>query len=326
MAGCEVARRQRHGHGGQQRRQHRHQAQEARRAIQRLAHLGAARFERFQPHATQLRSLDQLLGLRDETLHGIGRGIGAGHQGHAVGDSAGRLHEAGGGEVAFRQQQAGGEVHEAGAPVGLGFDQGGQAQRAVAQQEGVAELESQAFGHSGVHPNFAGRRRRRPARQRLPQCDAPAQRVAAADGLDRHEPALAALRLGGPRHARKGRRADDGELQCLGQLDEGRGCRLVAGDDGIAAQQLARVAAQAAVQPVRQESHCAQRRHGQRHGQHQQAQLTGSPVPQQLPPGDGQGGGRTRGGHGVRRHARDCSRACSQVTSVSYGDAPAQGL
>ena len=61
-------------------------------------------------------------------------------------------------------------------------------------------------------------------------------------------------------------------------VDEGRRRRVVADHHRVAAQQLARVALQAALEPVGEEADGGQRRHGQRHGHDQQAQLAGAQV------------------------------------------------
>jgi hypothetical protein len=64
----------------------------------------------------------------------------------------------------------------------------------------------------------------------------------------------------------------------LGSSSGGR--RLVAADDGVAAEQLAGVAGQAAVQAVGEEAHRRQRGHGQHHRHRQQAQFAGAEVAQ----------------------------------------------
>jgi hypothetical protein len=53
-----AARGQRHGHGRQQRGQQGHQAQEFLGAVQRLAHFGAAAFQRLHPHAVHVGLFD----------------------------------------------------------------------------------------------------------------------------------------------------------------------------------------------------------------------------------------------------------------------------
>jgi hypothetical protein len=62
------------------------------------------------------------------------------------------------------------------------------------------------------------------------------------------------------------------------------GSRVVAVDDGIAAQELARIALQAALQTVRKKTHRGERRNRQRDGQNQQAQFAGTNIAPQGAP------------------------------------------
>ena len=58
VVGRKAARGQRHGHGRKQRGQQGHQAQELLCAVQRLAHFGAAAFQRFHPHGAHVGLFD----------------------------------------------------------------------------------------------------------------------------------------------------------------------------------------------------------------------------------------------------------------------------
>ena len=58
VVGRKAARGQRHGHGREQRGQQGHQAQELLGAVQRLAHFGAAAFQRFHPHGAHVGLFD----------------------------------------------------------------------------------------------------------------------------------------------------------------------------------------------------------------------------------------------------------------------------
>jgi hypothetical protein len=88
----------------------------------------------------------------------------------------------------------------------------------------------------------------------------------------------------GARHARKARLRGGAQLQLRRVLDESDRRRLVAGHDGVAAEQRARVASQRGVESVGQESHRRERRHRQHDRHHQQAQLAGAQVALQLSP------------------------------------------
>ncbi len=65
----EVARRDADRHRGQQRSEQRDEVQELLGAVERLAHFGAARFERLDTHAAQLRVLDALVDMIDVLAH-----------------------------------------------------------------------------------------------------------------------------------------------------------------------------------------------------------------------------------------------------------------
>jgi hypothetical protein len=152
VVGGKAARRQRHGHGRQQRRQQRHQVQEFLGPVQRLAHLGAAAVQRLQAHAAQA-AFHLGLGPVGEGLDG--RALA--RHGQPVGDAAGRLHQAGGGQVGLAHHHARRKAHEAGAAVGL---QRQHARCAVGCRPaaGLAQVQVQRFEHRGIHPHLAGRR------------------------------------------------------------------------------------------------------------------------------------------------------------------------
>ena len=76
----------------------------------------------------------------------------------------------------------------------------------------------------------------------------------------------------------KTQRGDGLQAERARLVDEGLRRRVVAGDHGVAAEQLARVARQPALEPVGKESDGGQRGHGQRDGHDQQAQFAGAQV------------------------------------------------
>jgi hypothetical protein len=75
---------------------------------------------------------------------------------------------------------------------------------------------------------------------------------------------------------------------------ERRRRRQVAGDDRVAAEKLAGVAREAAVDPVGEEADRGQRADRERHRDDEQAQLAGAEVAQQLAPAELPGGGDGR--------------------------------
>ena len=301
VARSEVTRRDGHRHRRQQCRQQRHQVEELAGTVQRLAHLGAAGFQRFDAHAAQRQVLDHRFGFLHEAAHAGVAPVRRGH-GQPVGHAAGRLHQAGGGEVRLVQHHARCEAHEAGAAIGLDDDQARDLQRRVAQQQIVARLQRQRIQHRRIGPHRApGRRlgqRLHGAVGAVAQLQAAAQRVAGADGLHRDQPAGAAGGIGRARHAREGGAGGRLQAQVLGQLQQLRRAGPVAGDHRIAAQQLAGIARQAGVQAVGEEAHRGERGHRQQHGHGQQAQFTGAEITPGLAPGQGPGG-RSDIGHGA---------------------------
>ena len=122
--------------------------------------------------------------------------------------------------------------------------------------------------------------------RRLANAQPAAQRIGVADGLDADQPRRAALLVGRAAHARKVRRRRGGEAELARPRREQRRRRLVAGDDRVAAEQLARVAGEAAVDAVGEEADRRQRGDRERHGDDQEAQLAGAKVAQQLAPAE----------------------------------------
>ena len=148
-----TARGQGHRHRAQQSGQQGHQVQKLRGAVQGLAHFGPAAVQRLDLHTPHIR----LVRLGFGPLHkAFGRGQIARHR-HAPSDAAGRLHQAGGRQVAGVDHGARREVHEACAPVGLALDQGGDAQTALAQGQHLPGLQAQVFQQGRIDPNFAHR-------------------------------------------------------------------------------------------------------------------------------------------------------------------------
>jgi hypothetical protein len=318
VVGREAARGQRHRHGRQQRRQQRHQAQEFLGAVQRLAHLGPAALEGVEPHAAQLALLDLRLGPVDEALH---RRIGPRHR-EPVAHAAGRLHEAGARHVGLVEHHARREAHEARAAIGLERDDATDAQAGVAQEQRVADLERERVEQRGIDPDLA--RCRHVARDRARRAQGrgglhvAAQRIALGHRLQRHQLARAALRVVGPRHGRKSVGARGLQPQRSRLRHEGLGRRVVADDHRVTAQQLARIALQAALQPVGEEADGRERGHGQQHGDDQQAQLAGAQVAPERAPTQAEGS----------VHGRDDSRATGRaahprvIAALSYPPRP----
>ena len=152
-----VARRNRHRHGGQQRRQQRHQVQEALCPVERLAHLGAAGFERLQPQAGHRRGL--ALGLHPGGVGGdlVLAVVGRRHR-QAVGDAAGRLHQGSRCQVGGVEHHPWRKVHEACATVGLLHDHLADGELRVAQQQRIADGQPQHIQQAGLDPDLATRR------------------------------------------------------------------------------------------------------------------------------------------------------------------------
>jgi len=333
----ELARRQRDRDRRQQGGQQRHQVQELGRAVQRLAHLRPTGLQRLQPHAAPVAVLHLLAGLGGELLHRAARLLPLADHREAVGDTAGRLDQRGGGQVRLRQHHPRREVQEAGAAIWLIGDLAGDPQRRVAQQQRIADLQAQRAQHARVDPDRAGGRRAHLAT--ILQGQHAPQRIARPDRLDRHQAAAAALVLAGARHAGEVQRLDAAQVQSVGQLPHRDGRRLITRDDRVTAQQLGRVASQPLVQPVGQEGHRAHRGHRQHQGQDQQVQLAGAciapglqghltpegrrPAAGRVDGGSGRGSPGCAGGRGrrMRAHARTVA---NRMPACCRGDAAMQ--
>jgi hypothetical protein len=269
------------------------------------------------------------LGLQDAAhplgVAGQGAGLGGlGRHQQPVGHPAGRLDQAGGGQVLLAQHHPRREGLEAGAPVRLGGDQPGDAQARIAQQQVLPHPQPQGVGDGRIHPPGRARAHRPGAAPPRPvhQAQAAAQRVVGAHRLDRHQPGGTALGRIGPRHAGKDGVAAHGQAGLAGLRGQLGRQRLVAPHHQVAAQQLGRIALQPALQPVGEEAHRGQRRHRQHHRRQHQAQLAGAEVQPQLArrqaPQARRDGGRHRArrggvGQGGRRlgglHGRDGTRS-----------------
>ncbi|MNS55392.1 hypothetical protein D3C72_882250 [compost metagenome] len=105
-------------------------------------------------------------------------------------------------------------------------------------------------------------------------------------GLEPYQAGLAAIHVSGPPHGGKAHRSHPLQAKLFHLLGERRRRRVVAHDDHIAPQQLAGVALQARLQPVRKKTDRSQCCHRQRHGNQQQTQLTRAPVTHQVSPSD----------------------------------------
>ena len=278
MVGCKTARRQSHCDRTEQCCQQGDQVQELLSPLQGLPQLRAATLQRLHPHAAHGAVFNLALCPGHE---GVDSSVLPRH-GLAVGQPAGRLHQAGGGQVGAVNHHARRKIHEASTTVGLIHDQPCHPQAGVPQQQLIAQRQAQGFEQWGLHPGLAGRRD--VARQitcTLGLCGHPqpaAQRVAGCDHLQGHQLAVAAPGLGGARHGRKTQGLHHLQPQAPGFGLKGRRRRVVADDHRVTTQQLPRIALHAALQAVSKKAHSRQGRHRQRHRQHQQTQLTRAQV------------------------------------------------
>jgi hypothetical protein len=208
--------------------------------------------------------------------------------GEAVGQAAGGLHQAGGGQVGLIHHHPRGKAHEAGPPVGLDHDDAGNAQLRIPQQQHVAHGQVQRFEQGGVHPDVAARRDVAGGlvngARRVGHPEAAAQRVARRHALERDQLRCAALRIAGAAHGGEPHGGDGLQAQRLGAFDECGGRRVVAGHHGVATQQLQRIALQATLQPVGKKAHRCERGHRQRHSHDEQPQLARAQVTRQGAP------------------------------------------
>jgi hypothetical protein len=241
------------------------------------------------PCSTHVAFLEQFVRELGEALD---RG-GLARHGEAVADPAGGLDQRGACNVRLVQHHARREAHEAGAAIGLQHDHPRDAQLCVAQQQVVADLQAQRFEQRAIDPDFAGgRHRARGLTRRAGGCrdlQVAAQRIARRHRLQRHQLAGTALRIAGARHGRKaiGRSAHQAEF--ASPLDHARRRRVVAGQHRVAAEQLPRVALQAALEPVGKEPDGRERGHRQQHGHDQKAQFAGAQVTPQGAPAEAKG-------------------------------------
>ena len=282
----EVARRDGHRHRRQQRRQQGHEIEKLGGAVERLAHLGAPALERFEAQAAPALGGDLRFGPGHVVAH---RAVAAGAlpgQCEPKAHATGRLHQPGGGQVVFMQQRARRKAHEAGAAIGFDRNDRGEGQAGVAEQQRVADAQVERIEDGRVDPHAAARRSAAGAALggagRVAQFELAAQRIAVADRLDGHQPRGAAARVGGAAHARKADRARHQQALRARSLGQRLGRRLVAGDDGIAAEQRTSVTRQAVVQAVGKEAHRGERGHRQHHRDDQQPQLAGTEVAPEL--------------------------------------------
>ena len=202
----EAARGQRHGHGAEQRREQRHQVEEFLGAVQRLPHLGPAALERFDAHAAHLGLLHFACGPVGERCD---RAVARRRPRSASSTRLAGCTRCVAGRSACVDHHARREVQEAGAAVRLQRDHARDAQPRVAEQQRVAELQAQRIEHRRIDPGFAAARARRasctPAVRAAWHLEAAAQRIARGHGLERDQPARAALRIGRARHGRESR-------------------------------------------------------------------------------------------------------------------------
>ncbi len=278
------ARRQRHGHGRQQRGQQGHQVQEFLRPLQGLLHLGPAALQRLDAHAMRMRLGHFGLGPLQKLRCCCGL---TGHR-KAVQQTAGGLYQTGRSQVAPVQHHARRKAQKSRPPVRLDRQHPANREALVSKPQHRTGLERQRLQQARVHPDFARRRKVAGGAIGLAgsRCgaQAAAQRVAGLHRLEANEAGFTAIGIVRAGHRRKGHRRDALQPQRLGLVAESRWCAVVADHHDIAAQQLAGIALQPCLQAVGEKAHGRQRRHGQRHRHQQQAQLTGAPVAQQLAP------------------------------------------
>ena len=284
--GGKPARNDGHCHGAEQGCQQGHEVEEFFGAVQRLAHLGAAAFQRLEPHASQLGLLDLLAG----PLHiGFHCRVAAGH-GKAVVGAAGRLDQVGRGEVGAVDHHARGKIDEARATVGLLNDDTRQLEARISHQQSLADLEAQRIEQRRVGPGRAGCRNIPRgcacAFDAVGHRHAAAQGVALGHGLESHEFAGTAVGFQRAAHGRKshGRNRLQSQAARLGDKNFRR--FAVAAKNSITAQQLPGVALQAALEAVGEKAYGRQGRHRQGDGNNQQTQLARAQVAQQGAPAE----------------------------------------
>ena len=285
VLGGKTARHNGHGNSTQQRRQQGHQIEEFLGPVQRLAHLGAAAFQRFQPRAAQAGGRIGLFQLGLGPLHiGLDGFVIPGH-GKTVIRSAGRLNQAGGGHVKLVNHHARRKADEARAPVGFLHDDAADGEAGVAHQQRLAGFEAQRLQQRRIGPRRAGRGNVAGGLpcglQRVGHGHVATQRVAVRHALEGDQLAGTAVFVARARHRRKGDGRDGFQAQRLRFFDKSGGNLAVAAHHGVAAQQLKRIALQPAIEPVRKKTDRRERRHRQRHGHHQQPQFASPQIAQQ---------------------------------------------
>ena len=285
VAGGKPACRDGHGHGTEQGCQQGNEVEKFFGAGQGLLHLGPPGLQRFDACAAQMALVQ--LGLQPAGI-AAHRVIVARH-GIAPADAAGGLHQRGGGQIGLVNHHAGRKVHEARALVGLVGQHPRDLQTGIAQQQRLAHLHVQRHQQGGIDPGGA---RYRNVGGGLPRLaggrghrQGAAQRVTGLHHLQRHQPGGTALGLGGTAHGRKAQRLRGPQAQPPGFGLEDFGGGVVAAEHHIATQQLAGIARQATLQSVGKKAHRTERRHRQRDGHQQQAQLARAEVAPQRPHG-----------------------------------------
>ena len=305
-----------HGHGRQQRGEQGHEVEEFLGPRQRLLHFGPAAFERFESQPTHTGFVDFGLSPVGEALD---RRVRAG-DGEAVGEPAGGLHQAGGGQVGVVDHHAGREAHEAGAAVGLDHDHLRNAECRIAQQQVLAHAQIELDQQRGVHPGGAGRGDLARGHIRLARLrchtQAAAQRIAGSHRLERHQLGGTAVFLGRTAHGGKAQRLHRRQALGLGLLGEDLRRDVVAAEHRVAPDERPGVALQAALQPVGKEPDRGQCRHRQRHRDQQQAQFTGPPVAPKGAPAQGPEGNRK--GYGLERHGGTLTQALQPRSAVRF--------
>jgi hypothetical protein len=278
MAGRIPARRQGHCDRAEHGRQQRHQVQEFLGPVHGLAHVAAPAVQRFDPAAAQFPLLHPLRRPLAELTH---RRIVPGDR-KAVAHPAGRLDQAGGGQVGLVEHHAWREVDKAAAPVRLNDDDAADLEAGVPKQQIVADAQVQRLQQGAVEPGLA-RCRHGPRLlpcpiRRVGDHQAATQRIPLRHRLECHQLAGPAAFVARACHGRETDRGGRLQPQPAGLGDHGRRRGVVGGQHEIAPQQLARVALQPPLEPVGKKAHRGQCGDGQGDGHDQQAQFAGAKV------------------------------------------------
>ena len=280
-----AARGQRHGDRGQQGGQQRDEVQKVLRAHQGLVHFRAAAVQRLDAYAAQLMALGLLGGVVLELLHRLGR---VARDRKPIRDAAGGLHQSGSFQVLRIDHHARRKAHEAGTAIGLERDDAADLQRRVAQQQGIAHLEPERFEQGRIGPRLSGTGNLfcdgTGLRWLRGHLQTATQRIAGIHTLEGHQLARPALRVTGARHGREGQRRAAAQALFGRLLPETLGRGVVAHHHHVTAEQLQRVALQAALQSVREEAHRRERGDRQGHRDDQQPQLARAHIAPQRSP------------------------------------------